>query len=179
MQTMKKNRLAKSLVGISLSLSLLTSGSMLLNPQSAHAASATSTDVTTAYSAASSAVTTKVVRTAESYIGRVKYKFGIRDTQHLILDCSAFTQLVFKQNGITIPWGSRAQASVGTRVSSKNKLSKGDLVMFSVGTPGKINHVGIYIGNGKFISNTKSSGVIINDMNTGYWKNRFITGRHL
>ncbi|MFD0695155.1 C40 family peptidase [Paenibacillus sp. GCM10027628] len=175
---MKKNRLSQSLVGISLSLSLLTTGSILFNPQSAHA-NTVSGNATAAYSATSSSKADQIVRTAESYIGKVRYGYGVRDTNRLILDCSAFTQLVFKQNGISIPWGSKAQTSVGTRVYSKANLKKGDLVMFSVGTPGRINHVGIYVGNGKFISNTTSSGVVINDMNSGYWKNRFIEGRHL
>jgi lipoprotein Spr len=166
MNFMKKNRLGKTIIGISLSLSLLTSGSMLLNTQSAQAATV-------------SAASDRIVSTAESYIGKVRYHFGARDPQHLNLDCSSFTQLVFKQNGIAIPWGSSAQAHVGTPIADKAQLSKGDLVMFSVGRPGRINHVGIYIGNGKFISNTASSGVIINDLNSGYWKNRFITGRHL
>lgn len=173
MQTLKNNRLSKSLVGISLSLSLLTSGTMFLTPQSAHAAATYSATATSASKADS------IVRTAQSYIGKVRYVFGVRDTKRLILDCSAYTQMVFKQNGISIPWGSSAQAKLGTPVKSKSQLQKGDLVFFSVSKPGRINHVGIYVGNGKFISNTKSSGVVIRDMNTGYWKDKFITGRHL
>jgi lipoprotein Spr len=165
MTYMKKNRLGKTLIGISLSLSLITSG-MLLNTQSAQAATV-------------SAAPDRIISTAKSYMGKVRYHFGTRDIQHLILDCSAFTQLVFKQNGITIPWGSRAQSHVGTPVADKAHLRKGDLVMFSVSRPGRIGHVGIYIGNGKFISNTTHSGVTINDLNSGYWKNRFITGRHI
>ncbi|NQX67836.1 C40 family peptidase [Paenibacillus alba] len=176
MQAMKKNRLSKSLVGISLSLSLLTSGTMFLNPPAAQAATV---DTTAAANAISSSKADSIIRTAQSYIGKVRYGFGVRDTKRLILDCSAFTQMVFSQNGITIPWGSSAQTQVGTVVKSKSSLQKGDLVMFSVSKPGKINHVGIYIGNGKFISNTTSSGVVIRDMNTGYWKDRFITGRRL
>jgi lipoprotein Spr len=105
--------------------------------------------------------------------------FGTRDASRLIFDCSSFTQFVYQKNSVQIPWGSKAQAQAGTRVSDKAYLVKGDLVMFSVGTPGRINHVGIYIGNGKFISNTPSSGVSITDMNSGYWKNKYITGRHL
>lgn len=177
MQTLKNNRLSKSLVGISLSLSLLTSGTMFLSPQSAHAAAAPAATAT--YSATSASKADSIVRTAQSYIGKVRYGFGVRDTNRLILDCSAYTQMVFKMNGITIPWGSSAQAKVGTPVKNKAQLQKGDLVMFSVSKPGRINHVGIYLGNGKFISNTASSGVVIRDLNTGYWKDRFITGRHL
>ncbi|KQX57310.1 C40 family peptidase [Paenibacillus sp. Root444D2] len=179
MLVVKNNRLSKSLVGISLSLSLLTSGTMFLSPQSAHAATDAASTATYSASATSTSKANSIIRTAQSYIGKVRYRFGVRDTNRLILDCSAFTQMVFKKNGITIPWGSSAQAKVGTPVRSKSKLQKGDLVLFSVSRPGRINHVGIYIGNGKFISNTTSSGVVIRDMNTGYWKDRFISGRHL
>jgi lipoprotein Spr len=164
----KKNRLNTSVVG--LSLSLLIAGTALLSPQ---AASAATTATATSTSRADS-----IVRTAKSYIGDVTYRFGTRNTSRLILDCSAYTQLVFSKNGITLPWGSQAQAKLGTRVSKKTSLSKGDLVMFSTSTPGRINHVGIYIGNGQFISNTTSSGVVIREMNSGYWKYLFIMGRH-
>ncbi|NOV02625.1 C40 family peptidase [Paenibacillus planticolens] len=177
MQLVKKNRLSKSLVGISLAFSLLTSGTMLLEPQSAHAAADTA--ASTAYSAVSASKSDQIVSTAKSYIGKVRYKFGVRDTKRLILDCSSFTQLVFKKNGIDIPWGSKAQAKVGTAVKTKSSLRKGDLVLFSTSKPGTVNHVGIYIGNGKFISNTTSSGVVISDINTGYWGSRFISGRRL
>ncbi|MDF2645594.1 MAG: hydrolase Nlp/P60 [Paenibacillus sp.] len=177
-----KNRLSKSLVGISLSLSLLTAGGVLWSPQAAHAVvEAGSTidalDVTSTAISASRA--DSIVRTAKSYVGRVKYRFGVRDIQRLRLDCSSFTQLVFKKNGITIPWGSDDQAKLGTPIKKKANLRKGDLVMFSTTKPGRINHVGIYVGNGKFISNTPSSGVVILDINRGYWKDRFITGRRL
>ncbi|UUZ86081.1 C40 family peptidase [Paenibacillus sp. P26] len=120
----------------------------------------------------------QIVNTAKSYIGQVKYRYGTRDPQHLIFDCSSFTQFVFQKNGMNIPWGARAQTGFGTPVTSKSKLSVGDLVMFSVGTPGRIDHVGIYIGNGQFIGNSPSKGVAVYSMNTGYWSTRFITGRH-
>ena len=177
-----KNRLSKSLVGISLSLSLLTAGGLLWSPQAAHAAVETSSsidalDVTS--TAISATRADSIVRTAKSYIGKVRYRYGVRDIQHLKLDCSAFTQLVFQKKWHHDPLGSRAQAKVGTPVKYKSQLRKGDLILFSVSRPGRINHVGIYIGNGKFISNTTSSGVVISDLNKGYWKDRFIKGRRL
>lgn len=167
MSHVKKNRLSQSLVGIALSLSLFGSASLLLPAPSAQAAmvSASKAD--------------QIVNTALSYQGKVTYRFGVRDPQHLTFDCSSFTQFVFSQNGISIPWGSNAQTLVGSPVIDKAYLQKGDLVMFSVGTPGRINHVGIYMGNGKFVGNSPSRGVAIYDMNSGYWKNRYITGRHL
>ncbi|OCT16268.1 hydrolase Nlp/P60 [Paenibacillus pectinilyticus] len=176
----KKNRLKHSLVG--LSLSLLVTGTALLSPHNASAATASvaeaNVSATVSATSLSSSRVASILSTAKSYIGKVKYRYGVRDTKNLIMDCSAFTQMVFSKNGITIPWGSKAQASYGTLVKSKTSLVKGDLVMFSTTTPGKINHVGIYIGNGQFISNTTSSGVVVREMNSGYWKDRFIMGRH-
>ncbi|MBP1975493.1 C40 family peptidase [Cohnella thailandensis] len=159
--------LKKLLAASAIALSLLTAVSTVAVP--APSASAAEIYATNGH---------KFVNTAKSYIGRVTYRFGVNDTSRLIMDCSAFTKLVFKKNGINLPWGSKAQAKFGTRVGSKSNLAIGDLVMFSVGTPGVINHVGIYIGNGQFISNTKSGGVSINSIWTGYWGSRFIMGRH-
>ncbi|WP_426452180.1 C40 family peptidase [Paenibacillus sp. S-38] len=128
--------------------------------------------------AISSTTGSRIVSTAKSYIGDVDYKYGTRDASRLIFDCSSFTQFIFKKYGISIPWSSRDQAKEGKWVSKSN-LRAGDLVFFSVGTPGRIDHVGIYVGNGKFISNTKSEGVVVSPLNSGYWKNRYITGRRL
>ncbi|NQX63430.1 C40 family peptidase [Paenibacillus qinlingensis] len=178
MPVMKKNHLNSTVVG--LSLSLLIAGTALLSPQAASAATTTTNGVVAAATATATSTSRaeSIVRTAKSYIGDVTYRYGTRNTSRLILDCSAYTQLVFSKNGITLPWGSQAQAKLGTRVSKKTSLSKGDLVMFSTSTPGRINHVGIYVGNGQFISNTTSSGVVIRSMTSGYWKDRFIMGRH-
>ncbi len=162
-----RNRLAKLLLAFSISFSLLISGSMVIHTPSAQAASVTA------------AKADKIIRTAQSYKGKVKYRYGTRDSKRLIFDCSSFTQFVFKKNGIDIPWGSSAQARVGAPVKNKAQLKKGDLVMFSVSKPGRINHVGIYIGSGKFIHNSPSSGVAISDLNSGFWKNKYITGRRL
>jgi lipoprotein Spr len=160
------SRFIKSLAGITLSLAIFASGTLVVGAKPAQAA------VTASQS-------DKIVQTAQSYMGKVKYRFGTRDASRLMFVCSSFTQFVFQKNCINITWGSSAQTRVGTPVKNKSQLVKGDLVMFSVSKPGRINHVGIYIGNGKFISNTPSSGVSITDMNSGYWKNRYITGRHI
>ncbi|MFC5406279.1 C40 family peptidase [Cohnella soli] len=143
------------------------------------AATAQTTQALSTQTVSATSTEQSIVKNAFSYIGKVRYKFGVRDTHKLILDCSSFTQLVFKNNGISIPWGSRAQAQIGTLVKSKSALRVGDLVMFSIGTPGKISHVGIYIGNGNFINNQPGVGVNIKSLNSGYFKNRFIMGRHV
>ncbi|QHW35398.1 C40 family peptidase [Paenibacillus rhizovicinus] len=120
----------------------------------------------------------KIVSTAKSFQGRVKYVFGARDQSRLIFDCSSFTQYIFQLNGKSIPWGSKAQGSSGSAIS-KSSLQAGDLVFFSVNTPGQINHVGIYMGNGQFIHNLPNEGVIISDFNSSYWTSHYIKARRV
>ena len=120
----------------------------------------------------------KVVDTAMTFQGKVTYKFGTRDIPNLIFDCSSFTQYVFKLNGQSIPWSSKLQANVGTYVS-KDQLQVGDLVFLSVGVPGQIDHVGIYVGNDLFINNVPNHGVMISNLNSTYWKSRYITARRV
>lgn len=118
-----------------------------------------------------------IIDYAKSLMGKVTYKYGARNPEKLQFDCSSFTQFVFKSQGIYIPWGANAQTTYGTDVKSINDLKPGDLVMASVSTPGKIGHVGIYIGEGKFIHNVNpTSNVVISDLTSGYWKNHFVKG---
>ncbi|NLP34165.1 MAG: SH3 domain-containing protein [Clostridiales bacterium] len=78
-------------------------------------------------------------------------------------DCSGFTQSVFKHFGIRIPRNSRSQASSGKRVSLDN-MKKGDLIFYSKN--GRINHVAIYIGNGKVIgASSRKEGIKIKKYN--------------
>jgi len=120
----------------------------------------------------------KIIATAKSLMGKVTYQYGVRNTSKLIFDCSSFVEYVFEQNGVPLPWGTRYLKNEGKAVSHGN-LQKGDLVLFATGSSG-INHVGIYIGNGEFIHNTPSkNGLTINNLNTGYWKDKFVTARRV
>lgn len=120
----------------------------------------------------------KVVAIAKSYQGKVQYQYGKRNESRLIFDCASFTQFVYKKAGISIGWGATTQTRFGTKISSASDLKVGDLVMFSsVKNKSKIGHVGIYIGNGKFIHNLNpANDVIISDLTTGSWKTRFKQG---
>lgn len=74
-------------------------------------------------------------------------------------DCSGFVQSVFSRFGISVPRTSRSQATGGTRVSLSN-IRTGDLIFYAKG--GTINHVAIYIGNGRVISaSSPSTGIKI------------------
>ena len=103
----------------------------------------------------------KVIAKAKSYIGKVRYNMGSSSPDSGVSDCSGFTQHVFRKAvGKEIGRTTSIQVTKGQRVSKKN-LKKGDLVLFQ-GTyrPG-VSHVGIYIGNSKFIHCSSSGGVKI------------------
>ncbi|MBZ4662327.1 MAG: NlpC/P60 family protein [Caloramator sp.] len=106
---------------------------------------------------------------AKSLLG-VRYVYGGTTTNGL--DCSGFVQYVYKKMGVVLPRTASQQARVGLAVS-KDNLRKGDLVFFETVSAG-ISHVGIYLGNGKFIhaSSTKK-GVTISSLNSGYYNERY------
>ena len=85
--------------------------------------------------------------TAKAKLGK-KYKWG--GNGPYAYDCSGFTKAVFALNGIKIPRNSWKQAQVGIKVSRKH-LKRGDLIFFNSKHHKGVNHVGIYIGHGKFI----------------------------
>ncbi len=78
-------------------------------------------------------------------------------------DCSGFTQSVFRDNGVSIPRDSRSQAAGGSTISINN-IQAGDLIFYS--RNGVINHVAIYMGNGKVIhASSPETGIRITNYN--------------
>lgn len=71
-------------------------------------------------------------------------------------DCSGFTMWCYARVGVSLPHSSRAQISVGQRVSRDN-LAPGDLVFFGRSS---IHHVGIYIGGGDFVHSPNTGDVV-------------------
>lgn len=94
-------------------------------------------------------------------------------------DCSGFTSYLYKKEGITLPRTAYAQFNSGKRVD-KNDLQKGDLVFFdtSKNMTGKVNHVGMYIGNNQFIhASSAKHQVVIASLAGGFYNNRFMGAR--
>ena len=113
------------------------------------------------YGSGVSSIRVRLIDFAKDYLGG-RYVWGGTSLGKGV-DCSGFTQAVYRNMGISINRTSRAQASSGTKVSASN-LKPGDLVFY--GSSSYINHVAIYIGNGKIIhASNKRDGIKISNLN--------------
>lgn len=117
---------------------------------------------------------TSIISTAKEFIG-VPYVWG--GTTPAGFDCSGFTRYVFASQGITLPRVSKDQYGVGTAVTFSN-LIPGDLVFFNLTSGTLVSHVGIYLGDGQFISATSSKGIAIYSF-TPYWANAYVGARRV
>ena len=95
-----------------------------------------------------------VVSTGLKYVGN-PYRYGGTSLTNGI-DCSAFTQAIYRKYGISLPRTSSAQRSVGKSVSYSN-AKVGDLICYN-------GHVAIYIGGGKIVhAATRSKGICVSN----------------
>jgi cell wall-associated NlpC family hydrolase len=92
-------------------------------------------------------------------------------------DCSGFTRYVFSKFDISLPHSSAAQAKEGDKVA-KDDLRLGDLVFFNTGGSG-VSHVGIYVGDNKFIHSATNEGVVVDNMSESYYVKRYVTARRV
>ena len=121
-------------------------------------------------SGAASASARRVIVTGEEFLG-VPYVYGGEDPR-TGLDCSAFTQLVFRRNGVTLPRTSRQQAVVGRAVLMDfGMIQPGDLLFFA-SSGSRIDHVAIYAGDDRILHATSSGAEVrYDDLRTqrGAW----------
>ena len=114
----------------------------------------------------------KIVNLAKAQIGK-PYRWGAAGPSSF--DCSGFTTYIYKNGaGISLPRTSVSQSKTGTKIS-RNNLKTGDLVFFNTSGKG-VSHVGMYIGDSKFIHSSSSKGIRIDSLNSTYYKSRFISG---
>jgi peptidoglycan DL-endopeptidase LytE len=114
----------------------------------------------------------RVIAEGAKYLG-ARYAYGASTSRTDAFDCSSFTLRAFKAIGITLPRTSVQQSKTGTPVPL-SQIQKGDLLFFDTDYNGVINHVGIYMGNGKMINAASSNGVSYATVSTGYWKARMV-----
>lgn len=91
------------------------------------------------------------------------------------VDCSGFTQQVYKTFNISISRVSYMQAREGKTIK-KSQLIPGDLIFFDTHgvNRGNISHVGIYIGQDKFLHADATRGVMISSLNSNYYKRNYV-----
>lgn len=120
-----------------------------------------------------------MISEAHSLIGKTKYVFG-GDSFPDALDCSSFVQHLYKRHlKVNLPRTTKEQVKVGKKIS-KSKLEPGDLVFFKNTYTTGVSHVGIYIGNNKFIhAANKRDNVIVSSLDDKYYKPRWHSARRI
>ncbi|WP_238714763.1 MULTISPECIES: C40 family peptidase [Tenebrionibacter/Tenebrionicola group] len=105
----------------------------------------------------------------------MKYKWGGMNTAGI--DCSALMQKIF-QRGLAknLPRTTAEQIKQGQRISVSD-LRPGDLVFFQ--TKPHTRHVGVYIGEEKFIHASSSMGVTMSSLENNYWIHHFEAARRI
>lgn len=123
----------------------------------------------------SSATVNQIIDAALSLRG-TPYRNGGSDPRGF--DCSGFTQYVFAQAGVSLPRDTREQFQRGTQVDA-GQQQPGDLIFFhTVGDT--VSHVGIALGDGRFVHAPSSRGVVrVESMDLPYWQRRFVGIRRM
>jgi cell wall-associated NlpC family hydrolase len=113
----------------------------------------------------------EIVETARTFIG-LPYRWG-GSSREKGYDCSGLVVAVYHLNGISLPRTSREQYRVGKPLS-RGEISPGDLVFFDINGRKRISHVGIYLGNGKFLHAPGRGKTIRTDLlSNSYYAPRF------
>lgn len=113
-------------------------------------------------------------RTAERFVG-IPYRWGGENVVDG-MDCSGFARAVYNLCGVNIPRTSSEQFKAGENVS-KEELQDGDLVFFGE-SASRINHVGIYVGDNRFVhAPRRGDDIKISSLDDGYFTKRFVGAR--
>lgn len=98
-----------------------------------------------------------VVMAARQQIGR-RYVFGGTSPTRGF-DCSGFTQYLARSFGVSLPRTAAQQARVGVEIPrDRSLLRPGDLLTFGRG--GRVTHIGVYVGNGRYVHASSGRGQI-------------------
>lgn len=121
--------------------------------------------------------TSDLVTTAMNLLG-MPYRRGGTSAE-TGFDCSGFVRAIYSQTvGLVLPRRADQQAAA-TQTIDKKELQPGDLVFFNT-MRRTFSHVGIYIGDGKFVHSPRTGQTVrVEDMQATYWKKRFNGARRV
>lgn len=107
------------------------------------------------------------------------YRWGGTGTDGF--DCSGLVGYVFRSAlGIELPRVSRDMANSGQLVSDRANLTPGDLVFFGTHHGKRVDHVGIYVGEGRFLHAPRTGrDVTVSRLDSGYWSDKFMEARRV
>lgn len=122
--------------------------------------------------------TSELVVTAMGFLG-VPYKRGGNSAEAGGFDCSGFVKAMYEQTiGMVLPRKAEQQAAATQKIE-KTELKPGDLVFFNT-LRRAFSHVGIYVGDGKFIHSPKPGAEVrVESMQSSYWLRRFDGARRV
>lgn len=120
----------------------------------------------------------EIIDYAKQFLG-TPYVYGGTSLKSGV-DCSGFVYSVFRNFGITLNRSSSTMPADGVKIS-KGELVAGDLVFFTNGGAGNIQHVGIYCGDGTFIHSASGGNmrVMISGMDEDYYVRNYITAARI
>lgn len=107
------------------------------------------------------------------------YRFGGSSTR-TGFDCSGFIGYLFREEaGIKLPRSTREMINLDAPRVARHDLQPGDLIFFA--DRGRVNHAGIYIGDGEFLhsSSSRSGGVRVDKLASRYWNSRYLMAKRV
>lgn len=107
------------------------------------------------------------------------YRYGGSSTQ-TGFDCSGFIGYLFREEaGIKLPRSTREMIKLDAPKVARHDLQPGDLIFFA--DRGRVNHAGIYIGDGEFIhsASRRSGGVRVDKLSSRYWDSRYLLAKRV
>lgn len=133
----------------------------------------------TAPAPAAPSTVSMLLERASSYLG-IKYRLGGDGPTDGGFDCSGLVRKVFGDAiGLNLPRTAHEMASLGDKVGNKSDLKPGDLVFFKT-MRRTFSHVGIYLGDNRFVHAPSAGGrVRVDDMRDSYWVKAFKGARRL
>ena len=116
-----------------------------------------------------------VLSIAAHYLGR-PYQFG---SEGSAFDCSGFVRTVFADMGVELPHSAREISAFGDRVR-RDELEPGDLVFFRNADHHYATHVGIYVGDDKFVHAARRGGQVqVDSLNETYYARHYFCARRI